>query len=814
MNEHALKVLEFPVLLKYFSQFTDSEPTKRKIRELRPSNRYTDVVERLEEVTECIRLMREKDLNVSIIPEDLSESIANSRIQGWMLPPLKIAEIGILIKHSGAVRKTVMTFDGAPRIRAMIEVMSSCEDLGRMIDNTVNEAGDILDQASSELSVIRRKIRKTLDSIRSRMQTLAMELYQRNILQEPIVTLRNERYVLPVKAEQSRLVPGIVHDRSASGVTTFVEPQAIIKMNNSVSELHIAERREIQRVLKEITKQIGNRADRLEYNYRTLIEFDLIVAKARFAQETGANQVQISRDPIMKLVSCRNPLLVLHKQHSETRLGDDSPVVPIDIEIGDGNRILVITGPNTGGKTVALKSAGLTQLMIQSGLYPTCSPDSTVGVFADIFADIGDEQSLEQSLSTFSAHLKQIVPILDQADKHSLVLLDELGAGTDPTEGSALGIAILAELLKRDVTVLATTHHNTIKAFAYTTSGIANAAVEFDGRTLRPTYRIIMNQIGQSNALSIAARLGIPEPVLKAANANLEGKPADLEKMLKIVEDQKRTVTRIRARADAEASRARELRRAREDVLQKAREDARIILENAYKNARTILDEIDLERKNAQRSTEHGKRLRRKAERDVADHDIAGDATGDQPDPMADLIERFRHVFASDPGSAEPDFVPVPGDIVRIDAMGIDAEVLRIQNNGKITIDLRGKKIKVPLSAVSAVAPDESSGNKGEPKRVEVSYEEAMPDPDTVGIRLNLIGRTTDDAVNELEKYIDRAYRLGMPVFTVVHGFGTGKLQEAVEKTLRKHPLVRHIRPGREMEGGAGVTVAEMEPKR
>jgi DNA mismatch repair protein MutS2 len=811
LNEHAMTVLEFPVLLKYLTQFTDSVPTKERILQLRPMTRYRDIRDAFEEISECIELVREKDLRTITLSEGLEESIKNATVQGWMLIPQKIADIGSLIHQSEIVKKTICTHESGHRLKAMVEVIKSESELYRSIERAIGDEGEILDHASAELAAVRRKIRKHQDSIRSRMQSIAQEMHKRGFLQDPIVTMRNDRYVLPVKAEQTKGVPGIMHDRSASGVTAFIEPQSIVSINNTLMDLRTAERREIQRILKDLTQRIGSHADNLLYMYQTILEIDFILAKSLFAEEIQGHPVQLTQEARLEVYSCRNPLLVMHKLFSDFQLGDTSPVIPIEFHIGDQKRTLIITGPNTGGKTVVLKSIGLTLLMVQTGLYPTCSPDSTIGMFSEIFADIGDEQSLEQSLSTFSAHLKQIVPILDQADKSSLVLLDELGAGTDPTEGSALGIAILSELLERQVTTVATTHHNSIKAFAFTTEGIANAAMEFDNQSLKPTYRILMGQVGQSNALSIAARLGIPKRILVNAGKHLEGKPADLEKMLKIIEKEKQSAIRLRAKADAEANRARELRRAREDVLKKAQNDAREIMDRARNEAADILDEMTMEEKKLRQAAVS----LRKARESIQDNPDT-----ERTEPAIDFtvtarlkqkIKREQPVESRITASSWAGRVPSPGDTVWVESMDKEAKVIRLTGLNSVTVEINGKRIKLPLSQVSpAVKPDADSDGKS----VEVLFEDGECLQDEISMRLNLIGKTADEAVDALDVYLDKAYRAGFPLVTIIHGFGTGKLQSTVVQCLKQNPLVSSVRRGNNAEGGGGVTIAEMERKR
>ncbi len=808
MNDHALNVLEYPQLLKFLSCYTQSETSQQRILSLKPETEYNHILVMLSEVREFRSMITASHPIPSFSgPPDLEKSLDYAKTEGWTLQAEKIAAIGRMMAQAEALKKCIITAPNASLLKEKVRLIVDHPELQKEIGSAVTDSGDILDTASSELIRIRRATRKAQDHIRTKLEEMAGEFFKLGIAQEAFVTIRQDRYVLPVRSSAIKSVPGIVHDKSSSGATVFIEPQSIVEANNNITHLKDDERREIKRILKRLTSLIGRHADSLKTTMELLIDFDLIQSKSRMAEELRAQDIEISKKPVIHLMNCYNPLLMLHRHFSPEPEENRKPVIPLDISIGDGNTVLVITGPNTGGKTVALKSIGLTVMMVQTGIPPVCSPDSTIGVFRDIFADIGDEQSLEQSLSTFSAHLKHIVHIVNHADEYAMVLLDELGAGTDPAEGSALGIAILSELLRRNCMTIATTHHNSIKAFAFTTAGIANAAMEFDMKTLQPTYRILMGQIGQSNAFSIAARLGFPRFLLEEAEKQMESRPEDLEKMLGIVEQERESAKRHRVKADKERERARELRLAREDVLRKAESDAKKVVQKAIEESKALLVEIHRERDILK---EELKRLRQNQKKsDRQDFETSPSMSdGERIRTLQDKISEVREKAMLTPGTPFHDQSPVKGSHVWVTALEKEGIVIEASAKDQILVDVSGKRIKVPVTRlrrmVNSDSPEKTSSDSD---MVRFYYED---NDETPPLRLNLIGRTADVATDELQKYLDHAFRARIPIVTIVHGFGTGRLQDAVVRALKKHPFVSRIRPGNPAEGGGGVTIVEL----
>lgn len=813
MNPHAENILEYRQLIDFLSHYTDSEITRGKILNLEPSTSHKWIVQQSQELAEFRYLIisGQKIPSFSAPHIALDESFKSASIKGWRLTPDKIAATGELLIQVECIRNGFLAAENIPLLKNRVSQLVALPELARMITKSISPQGDILDRASDELVRIRRSMRKHQERIRSNMEEMAASLYKRGILQDPIVTMREGRYVLPVKAGAVRDLPGIVHDKSSSGATFFIEPNVSIHDSNVLNQLEAEERHEIQKVLLMLTEAIGKKSDVLSENLEIVVEIDFIHAKARFSEEIKASQITIESYPVIDLKECRNPLLVLHRLNAVNPEERKAPVVPIDITLETDQRVLIITGPNTGGKTVALKTVGLSLLMIQSGLHPVCSEFSRFGIFKDIFADIGDEQSLEQNLSTFSSHISHIVAILNKADKDSLVLLDELGAGTDPEEGSALGIAIIKELLNKQVFTIVNTHHNSIKAYAFTTPGIQNAAMEFDTQSLQPTYRILMGKIGQSNALSIAAKLGFPDRILKDVKNYLSGKTNDLQKMLDVVEQRRLTAEKRIAQADNEKFRARELRRAREDVLQKARDDAKAILEKAVQQAQSVLSELHQERDAFRKELNT---FRRRAKRHTDEPDTARD-----PGEWKQRFENLDHTVSELKEMVHAESVgkvsnrPVePGDHVSVKRLGKNAKVIQKEGPGRFIVDMNGKKIRVSSNDILPVVPTDIDAAKKQNLRqdyhnIQVEYSESEPPP----LRLNLIGKTREEAMDELKRYMERVLRSRMPQITIIHGFGTGTLQNAVVEYLKKTPQVLRARSGDSLEGGGGVTVVELD---
>ena len=661
--------------------------------------------------------------------------------------------------------------------------------LRSLISGAIDDRGELQDDASTELASIRRELTISHDRLQQRMHALLRSRAIRGALQDHIITLRDGRYVVPVRSEARSLVPGVVHDTSASGATIYVEPLAVVDLGNRWRELQIQERHEVERILRELSEAVGEAEPELRDAVERLAHLDLAFAKGAFAVELGATalavpgttQPWIAEPPAtLQLENARHPLL-------------EGDVVPVTIEVGGDTLALLITGPNTGGKTVALKMAGLLCLMALAGLPIPADPGTRVPVYTSIFADIGDEQSIEQSLSTFSGHLTAIIDILERAGSQSLVLLDELGAGTDPAEGASLAIAIVDRLVQAGVTLIATTHHSELKLYAHQTAGVQNASVEFDVETLSPTYRLTIGLPGQSNALAIAARLGMPSAIIDAATAGLSHAQRDLESVLGDLRKQLQVAERRLEEASEARDAAVALRGDLEQQLAELASEGEQLREEARGRVREEVRELE--------------RLIERTRRDVE--------TARMEQAASDL-ERVREAAeAIAPPPADDAAVPAAtvstldveaGSTVWLRGIATAGEALaRPDVDGEFEVQFGALRTRVRLQQVVEVAP---------PGVTPAARTSMPPVPLDVPDEIEVRGQTIDEALPTVEAYLDRAARAGRARVRLIHGKGTGRLRGAVRDLLAEHPLVESFETGSAQEGGEGVTIAHLAATR
>ena len=648
---------------------------------------------------------------------------------------------------------------------------------------------EMADDASGELLAIRRKMRSLHSKIREVLNNMVHSPSYSNLLQEPIVSMRGDRYVIPVKSEHKGQVPGVVHDSSASGATLFVEPMAAVEINNKLRELKSEEKDEIERILKELSEKTAEFSEPLIQNYNAIIELDFTFAKGKLSRKMNASVPELNTDGIIDIKKGRHPLI------------DEKKVVPTDIYLGKDFDTLVITGPNTGGKTVSIKTLGLFTLMAQSGLCIPASGGSKIAVFESVFADIGDEQSIEQSLSTFSAHMTNIIKILDNASYNSLILFDELCSGTDPTEGAALAVAILERARSLGAKVAATTHYSEIKLYALSTDRVENAACEFDVASLRPTYRLLIGVPGKSNAFAISKRLGLSEDIIDHARELIDGENTRFEDVITSLE-QHRTQAQIELDAaseakaqslmqkqEAEKERSR-IKAQREKILNDARRDAKKIYEQAKSEADAIVKKMQKlfdESASANRSAiEEGRReLKRgldKAQGKLSE-DVFRNKSGKKLDPKKITL----------------------GQVVEVTTMNSTGNVLTLPDKkGDLTVQVGILKIK---TNVNALAPGKEETKKKNSQSYISSESRGYSE---VKMELDLRGETVEDALLLVDKYLDDASLAHLESVTIIHGKGTGALRSAIGDMLRHHPHARSFRPGKYGEGEAGVTVVEI----
>ncbi len=793
LHHAVLAKLEFPAVLEMLAERCRFSVAAERARELGPSGDPATVRYLLDVTAEAADLQTHFP-EITIGGARDVRAIAERASKGARLQPGDLLQVLDMVSSARNLRRSFMRLPEAearfPELTRFVDHLAELPDIETDINRSIGPRGDVLDTASPALAQIRRDVRIAQSRLMDRLQALVSGGKYASALQDAIVTTRDGRYVVPVRAEARNAVPGVVHDTSASGQTVFIEPFDVVELNNKWRERQIEEQHEVDRVLDGLSARVGAKAEPIDRTVEATAAIDLAMAKARLAFDQRANrphvwdgETQANPNPDghqthrIKLVKARHPLL------------EADGVVPTDLEIGPDFRVLVITGPNTGGKTVALKTVGLLTLMAQTGLFIPAEDESVVSVFPAVFADIGDEQSIAQSLSTFSAHMRTVVAMLGHVTADSLVLLDELGAGTDPQEGSALARALVTELLERGAMVIATTHYSEVKAFAYATPGVENASVEFDVKTLAPTYKLMVGVPGRSNALAIAKRLGMPGQVLDRASGLLDPDEIRADALLQDIRRRRDEADAVLAKARETEQAAQQLRRIAVKELrdaerqrQEARAEALAQAEAELAQVRDTLKILQRDRGTVSLTREHVENRRQEAEQ------------------AAETVRAFRRqkVFRPIPNQ-ERKAISV-GDRVRISALGQEAEVESV-SDGMADLRLGTLKMRQPLDALERLG-------RVRPAAQQERTIFKPPAPDPVGIELDLRGYRATEVEPMLERYLENAYRSGMPFVRIIHGKGTGALRNVVREYLAGHPAVGRHELAPLNEGGDGATVA------
>lgn len=791
MNEHTLKVLEYDKVRSLVAEFAASEPGRASVLELLPALSPTVVAERLQETQECTWLfMSGENLPLDGIM-NIGASVAKLRIGGMTLAPLELLEIAKTLGAGRRIKgfferigdKGVLARQGVPLLRARAAVIRPLPQMEDAVANAIDEKAEVKDSASPALRRVRKQISRMRDDILGRLSGILQDGSLQKVVQEPVITMRDDRYVLPLKPNFRQSIRGVVHGQSGSRSTLFVEPLEVLEQNNRLAELRMEEREEVERILRELSGMLAQEIEPIEAMMEALSAIDAISARARFGIEYGATVPVLSTQGDVRLRAARHPLLLWKAKAA----GDANKIWPNDIVIGSDARVLVLSGPNAGGKTAILKTVGVLCLMAQAGLPVTAGEGSELPCFGSFFADIGDEQSLEQNLSTFSSHVSQIAEILQQADEHSLVLLDELGSGTDPAEGAGLGAAVLESLIERGCVTMITTHQNALKLFGAETGGAVNAAMEFDPMTLQPTYRLTPGRPGRSYGLDMAARLGIPDAVIKRARARLSEDDARLETLLRQVEQDSQRLDSERDVLARDLTVVRQQQGETEAALKAAKEEARAVRARAHQEAREVLALMRQKLKELSKV-----RVLEQTEIKSVRSNLESLARTFEPEQ----VEQGR-VSAG----AMPDVRP--GDQVRVPRLARSGTVLFAQH-GVLEIEIDGKTLKI--SAEEVVPGERVRSRKAAP-----GWGADLLDLEQAPDRLNLLGLRVEEALAEVDRYLDRAGLSGLSVVTIIHGLGTGALKTAMTGYLNYHPLVAGTRTGEPSEGGAGVTVVELK---
>ena len=790
MNEKALRILEYPKIIEKLEGFAGSVPGKARCRALLPEDDLTQITLLQQETTDALsRIYRKGSVSFSGV-YDIRSSIKRLEIGSSLsieelLKVVKLLDTCTRVKaYSRPERQAEETSgDSLDPLFSCIEPLTP---LSQEIHRCILSEDEIADDASSALKQIRRSMSVAHERIRSVLSGM-VNGSARNYLQDAVITQRNGRFCLPVKAEHRSSVPGMIHDQSSSGSTLFIEPMPVVKLNNDLRELELAEEKEVAVILATLSGLVAEKSDLIVQNVEVLTQLDFIFARAMLSRSYNGYAPDFNDEGIIDIKKGRHPLL------------DPATVVPVDIRIGRGFDLLVISGPNTGGKTVSLKTVGLFTLMGQAGLHIPAAEHSSLSVFTEVFADIGDEQSIEQSLSTFSAHMTNIVSFWEKADEHSLVLFDELGAGTDPTEGAALAIAILSDLHSRGIRTIATTHYSELKLFALSTPGVENACCEFDVETLRPTYRLLIGIPGKSNAFAISSKLGLPDYIIEDAKTHISADAESFEDVMAGLEDTRKQIEADSEIAKAAREEAEKLRSAyegrqsrldesREKILSRAREEAQALLREAKEFADESIrtyNRLGTE-KGATREMERMRTRLREKMKDL-DNAVPKD-TAKKERTGKELTAKDLHL----------------GDRVRVISMNLKGTVSSMPDaKGNLFVQMGILRSQVSLSDLELIPDDDAAA----PLQKSSSGKIRMSKSASVGLEINLLGKTTDEALTELDKYLDDAYMAHLPSVRIVHGKGTGTLRKAVHQYLRKQRHVKDFRLGEFGEGDSGVTI-------
>ena len=811
MNKRSLRILEFTKILSMVNEYAASPMAKRRIDRMKPQ-RDIDVIRKLQEETNDAlnRLNRHGNISFSGL-RDIGASIKRLEVQGT-LTSQELLDIAAVLQVAKAVKQYG---DGSDLTEALasrnqepvsqttndslterFNMLLPLEHISSEITRCILSENEYADDASSGLKNIRREIRLTNDKLHQQLDKIIKSDANRDQLQDSLITMRNGRYCIPVKQEYRSKFPGMIHDQSSTGSTLFIEPMAVVNLNNQIKELANEELLEIEKILETLSAQAATYVSDIAYDLELLTDLDFIFAKAKFARATNSTRPIFNTDGIIDIRQGRHPLLEKHS------------VVPVDIRLGEAYNLLIITGPNTGGKTVSLKTLGLFSLMGQAGLHIPAMEESRLAVFDDIFADIGDEQSIEQNLSTFSSHMSNIVYIVQHATPNTLCLFDEPGGGTDPVEGAALAVSILNYLKSMGARCMATTHYSELKTYALSTDGVENASCEFDVATLRPTYRLTIGIPGKSNAFAIASKLGLPEYIITSAKEQIDSDAVDMETLLADLEASRRSMEEDEKAIEAYKQEIESLKESlkkkeenldtkKAEILKNAREEARDIIEEAKETADQTIRDYNKWRSNPSKADMRTMEEKRSSLRNkIKDYEKAG---------ASETKKQTSNHKASDFHI---------GDTVQVLSMGTRGTITKLPNNKGIAgVQMGIMSAMLPISDL-LIIPESTISVNGEKQKY--AGRRAGGDHTTVNKaktfspELNVMGKTVDEACFEIDKYLDDAVLAHISRVTIIHGKGTGALRKGIWQYLKNHPLVQSYRSGEFGEGEYGVTIVDL----
>ena len=792
MNEKALKTLEYDKIIEQLTSRASSLLGKRKCENLQPSASLGEIEHLQRQTQDALTRLFQKGTISFGGARDVRGSLKRLEI-GSSLGIQELLSICSVLENSSRVKAYCRRENSDIPRDSLDDLFDALEPLGTLsaeIRRCILSEDEISDDASPALRQIRRSIKNTGERIHNQLAGM-VNGSARSYLQDAVITMRNGRYCIPVKAEYKNQVPGMIHDQSSTGSTLFIEPMAVVKLNNDIRDLELKEQAEIEAILASLSELAAQNRESIQYDLETLTELDFIFARASLAMDQKATRPLFNTDGYINIRKGRHPLI------------DKDRVVPIDIHLGKEFHLLIVTGPNTGGKTVSLKTVGLLTLMGQSGLHIPALDRSELSIFTEVYADIGDEQSIEQSLSTFSSHMTNVVSFIEKADRNSLVLFDELGAGTDPTEGAALAIAILNYLQKQGIRTMATTHYSELKVYALSTAGVENASCEFDVETLRPTYRLLIGVPGKSNAFAISGKLGLPDFIIDEARKQISQEAESFEDVISQLEESRVTLEREQEeisrykeeiaslKKDLE-TRQEKLDSRKEKILQDANEQAHAILREAKEYAdKTMKDfhRFGKENISVKEMEQERQRLREKMNKVEKKMTIKKKAA-----PAKTLKPSDLHL----------------GDGVKVLSMNLKGTVSTLPDSrGYLFVQMGIMRSKVHISDLAILQDDPviTAPNLQRTQTGKIKMSKSA----SVGVEINLLGKTVDEAVAELDKYLDDAYLAHLPSVRIVHGKGTGALRKGVHQYLRRQKHVKSFRLGEFGEGDAGVTIVEFK---
>lgn len=794
MNPKALKTLEYNKIIDKLTEFAGSALAKEMCRNLQPSTDLYEIQALQKETSDALSRIYQKGAVSFRGVRDIRGSIKRLEI-GAIIGINELLSICSLLDVCSKVKaysRNDRDPDFEDSLEAMFQALQPLTPVSSEIRRCIASEEELNDDASPALFKIRRSMRQINDKVHAQLQTMVNGSV-RTYLQDAVVTMRNGRYCIPVKAEHRGQIPGMIHDQSSTGSTLFVEPMAVIKLNNDLRELELKEEKEIEMILATLSARCGEETEALRDDLDLLTKLDFIFARAQLSRSMNGTQPDFNEEGRILIKKGRHPLL------------DKKKVVPIDIQLGKDFELLIITGPNTGGKTVSLKTVGLFTLMGQAGLHIPAFDHSELSVFHEVFADIGDEQSIEQSLSTFSAHMTNTVSILKEADDRSLVLFDELGAGTDPTEGAALAIAILSNLHRRGSRVMATTHYSELKVFALSTPGVENGCCEFDVETLRPTYRLLIGVPGKSNAFAISQKLGLSQDIIEEAKTHLTKQDEDFEDLLADLEQKRVTIEQERDQINSYKEEIRELKQrleskqekldlSRDKILREANEQARNILQEAKDYADTTIRNFQKYGKAAGVSAKDMEKERGKLREKMSTVDKKLSAKNAAPKKShKQLTAKDLHI----------------GDSIKVLSLNLKGTVSTLPDaKGNLFVQMGILRSQVNIRDLEKLDDTViTGGNFSKTGSGKIKMSKSA----SVSTEINLLGKTVDEAIMELDKYLDDAYIAHLPSVRIVHGKGTGALRKGVHNYLRRQKHVKSYRLGEFGEGDAGVTIVEFK---